>query len=89
MTMSTKYQAEFAKKLCTKKQASKQVWTTPGGTMTTSTKCQAQFTIPELFDNQVIEWDLYVAPKMGAYEMIIGQDLLTDLESISDFPRIQ
>jgi hypothetical protein len=69
--------------LCMKKQASKTVWTMPGGTMTsTSTKCQAQFTVPELFDNRVVEWDLYVAPKMGAYDMIIGRDLLTDLHPI-------
>jgi hypothetical protein len=70
---------KYAKKLRMKKQASKTIWTTPGGTMTTSVKCQAQFTMPELFDNRVIEWDLYVAPNMGAYDMIIGQDLLTNL----------
>ena len=70
---------KYAKKLRMKKQASKTIWTTPGGTMTTSVKCQAQFTMPELFDNCVIEWDLYVAPSMGAYDMIIGRDLLTDL----------
>ena len=47
--------------------------------MTTSVKCQAQFTMPKLFDIRVIEWDLYVAPNMGAYDMIIGRYLLTDL----------
>ena len=70
---------KYASKLRMKKQASKTIWTTPGGTMTTSVKCQAQFTMPELFDNWVIEWDLYVAQNMGAYDMIIGRDLLTDL----------
>jgi hypothetical protein len=27
----------------------------------------------------MIEWNLYVVPDMGAYDMIIGQDLLMNL----------
>jgi hypothetical protein len=55
------------------------VWTTPGGNLSTSTKCKAQFTIPELHDNRLIEWDVHVTKSLGAYDMIIGRDILTDL----------
>jgi hypothetical protein len=42
---------EYAKKLRLKKsQNSQTVWTTPGGALQTTTKCNAQFTIPELHD---------------------------------------
>ena len=71
---------KFAKKLRLKKSKNSQtVWTTPGGALQTTTKCQAQFTIPELHDNRLIEWDLHVAKDLGAYDMIIGRDILTDL----------
>jgi hypothetical protein len=43
------------------------------------TKVQGLFTIPELFENQKIEWDLYVVPDTGVYDMIIGRDFLMDL----------
>ena len=33
--------------------------------------------MPELCDDQVIEWPLHVADNMGAYDMIIGRDLLS------------
>ena len=50
---------KYAKKLRTSTTSpSKTVWTTPGGTLSTSTKCRAQFTIPELHDNRLIEWDV-------------------------------
>jgi Retroviral aspartyl protease len=70
---------KFVNKLRAKQLPSNQTWTTPGGQMTTTTKVRGQFTIPKLFDNQMIEWDLNVVPDMGAYDMIIGQDLLMDL----------
>lgn len=47
--------------------------------MQTTTKCQAQFTIPELHDNRLIEWNLHIAKDLGAYDMIIGRDMLKDL----------
>ena len=72
--------SEYAKKLRLKKSSNSQtVWTTPGGALQTTTKCQAQFTIPELHDNRLIEWDLHVTKTLGAYDMIIGRDILTDL----------
>ena len=35
--------------------------------------------MPELHDNRVVEWDFHVAKDMGAYDMIIGRDMLQDL----------
>lgn len=70
----------YAKKLRLKKsQHAKTVWTTPGGAMKTTTRCQAQFTLPELHDNRMIAWDLHVTKSLGAYDMIIGRDMLMDL----------
>jgi len=71
---------EYARKLRLKKSSNTQtVWTTPGGALQTSTKCHAQFTIPELHDNRLIEWNVHVTKSLGAYDMIIGRDVLTDL----------
>jgi Retroviral aspartyl protease len=70
---------KYVDKLWVKKLPSNQVWTKPGEQLTTTAKVRGQFTIPKLFDNQMIEWDLYVVPDMGVYDMIIGQDLLVDL----------
>ena len=67
---------EFAKKLKAKRTRLQQIWTTPGGNMTTSSKVKAQFTIPELHDKRLIEWDAHVTKTLGAYDMIIGRDLL-------------
>ena len=47
--------------------------------MQTTRKCQAQFTLPELHDNRLIVWDVHVTKNLGAYDMIIGQDILIDL----------
>jgi hypothetical protein len=41
--------------------------------------------IPELHDNRVIEWEFHVTKSMGAYDMIIGRDLLDDLGFIINF----
>ena len=46
--------AKFAKKLKIRKlQRTAQVWTTPSGNMTTSSKVKAQFTMPELHDKRL------------------------------------
>ena len=72
---------EFAKKLRVKtSQTASTVWTTPGGAMTTKSKVKAQFTLPELQDDKLIEWDLHVADALGKYDMIIGRDLLEFLK---------
>ena len=65
-----------ARKLKVKRTPTEQVWTTPGGALETSAKVKAQFTIPELHDKRLIEWDTHVTSNLGAYDMIIGRDLL-------------
>ena len=57
------------------------VWTTPAGEMKTRSKVKAQFTMPELQEKKLVEWNFHVAENMGAYDMIIGRDILS-------FPRI-
>ena len=70
---------KYARKLRCKKHTPKTVWTTPGGAMSTTRQCQATFTIPELHDNRLIAWDVHVTQDLGAYDMIIGRDILLDL----------
>ena len=61
------------------------VWTTPNGNLSTTTKCQATFMLPEFHHDRVIEWDLHVSQNLGAYDMIIGRDILSDLGFKFDF----
>lgn len=56
------------------------VWSTPGGELQTNKKCRAQFSLPELHDNKLLEWNLHVTEKLGAYDMIIGRDIIQDLK---------
>ena len=60
-------------------QSSQTVWSTPAGDLQTKSKVKAQFTIPELQDKKLIEWNLHVTKDMGAYDMIIGRDILSFL----------
>ena len=71
--------SKFAKKLRNPKKADKTVWSTPAGDMKTTLKCKAQFSIPELHDNRLIEWDVHVTETLAPYDMIIGRDVLSDL----------
>ena len=54
-------------------------WKTPGGDLNTSKVVRAEFTLPELHEKKLIQWDLHIAPDLGVYDMIIGRDLLTFL----------
>ena len=77
---------KHAKKLRSKKLGgSKSVWTTPAGNLTTTAKCQCAFMIPEFHRDRVIEWDLHMSSSLGAYDMIIGRDILSDLGIKFDF----
>ena len=72
--------AKYVKKLRVKDaQAPTTVWTTPAGEMRTRSKVKAQFTMPELQEKKMVEWSFHVAENMGAYDMIIGRDILSFL----------
>jgi hypothetical protein len=70
---------QFTKKLRSKQTNSDTVWSTPGGIVSTNTKCTVEFSIPELHDARLIKGDMYVTKNLGAYDMILGRDLMTDL----------
>ncbi len=52
------------------------VWGTPNGDLSTTKKAKSQFTLPELHSDKLIEWDFHVTKTLGAYDMIIGRDLM-------------
>ena len=48
--------------------------------MKTSQKVKAQFTMSELHDDCLIEWNMHVTKSLGPYGMIIGKDILKFLK---------
>ena len=65
---------KYTKKL--KKRQVPQGWSTPGGDLTTNKMVKTQFTMPELQDDKIIEWNMHVTKDLGNYDMIIGRDVL-------------
>src|SRR5512145_1121710 len=82
---STLITEKYTKKLKLKQTNKGNVWTTPAGNLKTSKSCRTQITIPEFYDNRLIEWEFHVTKSMGAYDMIIGRDMLDDLGFILNF----
>jgi hypothetical protein len=54
-------------------------WISPAGEMMTTSVCQTRFAIPEFHRDRIIEWKLHVAKNLGAYDMILGRDVLSGL----------
>ena len=47
--------------------------------MTTTSAVKGLFTTPKLQEKQLIEWPLHVMDNMGAYDVIIGRDVMSFL----------
>jgi hypothetical protein len=60
-------------------------WISPAGEMTTTSVCQTRFAIPEFHRDRIIEWKLHVTKNLGAYDMILGRDVLSGLGIKFDF----
>jgi hypothetical protein len=78
---------KFAEGLKLKQSKQGSVWTMPAGKLKTNKVFTTQMSLPELHDNRVIEWTFHVIPKTGAYDIIIGRDILHDLGFILDFDQ--
>eukprot|EP00957_Ditylum_brightwellii_P082292 6257257-Ditylum_brightwellii.AAC.1 len=63
----------------------KQNWSTVSGTFQTKGKTKAEFKLPELNSFAQIDYKFHVAPLLGAYDMIIGHDIMKETGLIIDF----
>ena len=79
-------QKEIVKKLRIKKEKSTE-WENQIGTFKTSEKCKVQFFLPELYESRLIEWNIHVTEQKSKCDLIIGQDLMTELGIIINFKK--
>ena len=49
------------------------------GSVQTGQKTKAHFSLPEFFEDRLVEWNMHLTETLGQYDMIIGRDLLTEL----------
>ena len=64
-------------------------WQTAAGIMKTEEKTTIQFRLPEFDNDKIIEWDVHVTKETTNYDMILGRDLLSELNIILDFSTQQ
>jgi Reverse transcriptase (RNA-dependent DNA polymerase) len=80
-TTSTIILSEFVRELSAKEHAT--TWRTMGGNFTTTKKAVVKFRLPEFSTNKSIAWTAHVDEstnkKLAQYDMIIGDDLMTEL----------
>ena len=56
-------------------------WHTQAGNITANLKVEVDFTLPEIIATNVMTWKYYVGDSnKGRYDIILGRDLLTELE---------
>jgi len=53
--------------------------------MNTTARVRCQFSLPEFHRDRVLEWKLHVTQDLGAYDMILGRDVLSGLGIKIDF----
>ena len=54
-------------------------WKTMAGTVSTAGTAKVELSLPEFYEDKLLEWKVHLTPKLGNYDMIIGRDLLTEL----------
>jgi hypothetical protein len=74
----------LTRRLKTKKETTTK-WTTASGSFDTSTTCKIYLELPELSHSMSVQWKAYVTKDMKTYDIIIGRDLLAELEILLDF----
>ena len=47
--------------------------------VTTSEMAKVQFSLPELYDDCLLEWKVHLVKSLGLYNMVIGQDIISEL----------
>ena len=61
-------------------------WNTAAGIMTTNKRTKLQFMLPELSETKLIEWKMHIVENENMnYDIILGRDILEQLEIIIDF----
>ena len=67
------------------KQTSTTNWNTAAGNFKTAKTVKADFKLPEFYTNRIINWKFHVTSSLGRYDMILGRDILNELEMGTDF----
>ena len=67
---STVIWKEFAKNLRVKRCPQVQ-WSTMAGDVKTSHKTKIEFSLPEFYEDRILEWDVHVSDTLPSYDMII------------------